>query len=44
MVQYFENGDLAFFNGVYFRRDKKTGYFLSSTKPRKRLHVYVWEF
>ena len=44
MVQYFENGDLAFFNGVYFRRDKKTGYFLSSTKPRKRLHVYVCLF
>lgn len=44
MVQYLENGDLAFFDGVYFRRDKKTGYFLSSTKPRKRLHVYVWEF
>lgn len=47
MVEYIDNGDLACFDGKSFRRDKKTGYFLSS-KPingkRKRLHVYVWEF
>lgn len=42
MVEYFENGDLAFFDGLHFRRDKRTGYFLNST-IRKRLHVYVWE-
>lgn len=43
MVQYFENGDLALFDGKKFRRDKKTGYFLNST-IHKRLHVYVWEY
>lgn len=46
MVQYFDNGDLACANGLSFRRDKKTGYFLSSSPiggRRKRLHVYVWE-
>lgn len=42
MVQYFENGDVACFDGRAFRRDKKTGYFLNST-IHKRLHVYVWE-
>lgn len=46
MIEYRENGDLAIVNGYKFRRDKKTGYYLS-TKPigerRKRLHIYVWE-
>lgn len=47
MIQYLDNGDLACFNGYSFRKDKKTGYFLSSKKigsKRKRLHVYVWEY
>ena len=46
MVVYTENGDRAIFNGVLFRRDKQTGYFLSSWQidgKRKRLHVAVWE-
>lgn len=46
MVQYFDNGEIACFNGNSFRLDKKTGYYLSS-KPigsrRKRLHICVWE-
>lgn len=42
MVQYFDNGDLACFDGLSFRRDKRTGYYLNST-IHKRLHVYVWE-
>jgi hypothetical protein len=36
-VQYFENGDLAVFNGLKYRRDKKTGYYLNST-THQRLH------
>lgn len=46
MVQYFDDGDLACYNGYSFRRDKKTGYYLSTKRigeHRKRLHVYVWE-
>lgn len=46
MVKYLENGDLALYNGYKFRRDKRTGYYLSSRKingSRRRLHVYVWE-
>lgn len=46
MVQYFDMGQIACIDDYVFRRDKKTGYYLS-TKPigakRKRLHVYVWE-
>lgn len=47
LVEYVDGGDLAIFDGQSFRRDKNTGYFLSS-KPirngkRVRLHVYVWE-
>ena len=30
-VEYFENGDLAIFNELHFRKDKKTGYYLNST-------------
>lgn len=43
MVQYFDNGDLACFDGLSFRRNKRTGYFLNA-KTHKRLHVYVWEY
>ena len=46
-VTYKENNDVAIFNGYKFRRDKSTGYYLSSKKingKRKRLHVYVWEY
>lgn len=43
MVKYFENGDAAIFDGLLFRRDKKTGYYLNA-KTHKRLHVYVYEF
>ena len=46
MIQYFDDYDLACIDGHSFRRDKKTGYYLSSKKidgKRKRLHVYVWE-
>ena len=46
MIQYFDNGDLACVDGFSFRRDKKSGYFLSSRKingKRCRLHVYIWE-
>lgn len=47
MIQYYDDGDLAVFEGYTFRRDKKTGYYLSSKKikngKRVRLHVYVWE-
>lgn len=45
-VQYFDNGELACYNGYSFRRDKKTGYYLSTRvigKRRVRLHRYVWE-
>lgn len=46
MIQYFDDYDLACVDGYSFRRDKKTGYYLSSKKidgRRIRLHVYVWE-
>lgn len=46
-LEYYDNHETAAFNGYTFKKDKKTGYYLSS-KPingkRKRLHVYVWEF
>lgn len=42
-VKYYENKDLAIFDGEKFRRDKKTGYYLCS-KLRKRLHRYVYEY
>ena len=47
-VQYEENYDVAIFNGERFRRDKSTGYYLSS-RPlingrRVRLHIYVWTY
>lgn len=43
MIQYFDDGDVAAFDGLTFRRDKRTGYYLNA-KTHKRLHVYVWEF
>lgn len=43
MIQYIENNDVAIFDGLKFRRDKKTGYYLNA-KTHKRLHVYVWEY
>lgn len=46
MVQYFDMGKIACVDDYVFRRDKKTGYYLSTRpigKKRKRLHVYVWE-
>lgn len=42
-VEYYEDNDLAIFDGKKFRRDKKTGYYLCS-KLRKRLHRYVYEY
>lgn len=45
-IRYYENFDLAIINGYKFRRDKRTGYYLSSSSingKRRRLHVYVWE-
>ena len=42
-IQYFDNGDVACFNGLSFRKDKKTGYYLNA-KTHKRLHVYIWEY
>ncbi len=45
-VEYFENRDLAVYNGNKFRLDKHSGYYLSAKKlgdRRKRLHVYMWE-
>lgn len=44
MIQYYDDKDIACFDGRSFRRDKRTGYYLASKAPRKRLHVYVWEF
>lgn len=46
MVAYYDDNDLACVDGYSFRKDKKTGYFLSSKLiggKRKRLHVYIWE-
>lgn len=41
-IQYFDDGDIACFDGLSFRKDKRTGYYLNA-KTHKRLHVYVWE-
>ena len=43
MVEYYEDGDVAVFDGLAFRKDKHTGYYLNS-KTHKRLHVYIWEY
>jgi len=44
MIEYIDG--YAFVDGYKFKRDLKTGYYLSSNKigkSRKRLHVYIWE-
>ena len=33
-----------FFNGMKFTLDEHSGYYLGTTVPRKRMHVYVWEY
>jgi hypothetical protein len=33
-----------YFNGIKFYEDKKAGYWISTTNPRKRMHIVVWEF
>lgn len=47
-VEYSKDMDVAFFNGIKFRKDKKTGYYLAGKptngKKRERLHCYVWRF
>lgn len=43
IVQYVEDGDLALFDGHKFRKDKRTGYYLSA-KAHERLHRYIWEY
>lgn len=42
-IQYLDDGDIAAFDGLSFRRDERTGYYLNA-KTHKRLHVYVWEY
>lgn len=46
MIEYSADGLTAFCDGYKFRKDQKTGYFLSSKKTdvnkRERLHCYVW--
>lgn len=47
-VEYSEDRRTAYFDGIKFRRDAKTGYYLAG-KPtysgkRERLHVYVWRY
>lgn len=32
------------FDGKKFAYNPRTGYYLSTTKPRKGMHVYVWEY
>lgn len=47
-VEYNEAQTVAYFNGIKFRRDPKTGYFLATRKTdgkrRERLHCYVWRY
>lgn len=43
MITYKENMKYAYFNGLKFTRDDRTGYYLNSTN-RLRLHRAVWEF
>ena len=45
-ITYCDFGSVACAGGYSFRKDRKTGYYLSSKKidgKRKRLHVFVWE-
>lgn len=45
-IEYSADGKNAIYDGYKFRKDPKTGYFLSSKKTdagkRERLHNYVW--
>lgn len=46
-VQYIEKTKIAYFDGLRFTRDDKTGYYLSTKKrnsKRFRLHRYIWEY
>lgn len=47
-VIYSDNHRIAIFDGVKFRKDLKTGYYLSVRKTdigrRERLHRYVWRY
>lgn len=47
-VNYSEDMRVAYFDGYKFRKDLKTGYYLSTKKTdigrRERLHCYVWRF
>lgn len=43
VISYEMDGKLAYFDGLKFTRDDRTGYYLNST-IRKRLHRYVWEY
>lgn len=47
LVSYSDNHETAVFNDYRFKKDKNTGYYLSSkliNGKRKRLHVYMWEY
>lgn len=47
MITYLDNYEYASFDGHMFKRDNKTGYFLSAKEingRRKRLHIYIWEY
>lgn len=47
-VEYSEDRRTAFFDGIKFRKDMKTGYYLAGkityNGNRERLHVYVWRY
>lgn len=43
MIKYNDNKKHAYFNGLKFTRDNKTGYYLNSTIG-ERLHRYVWSY
>ena len=45
-IEYYDNMKIATYNGYMFRKDNKTGYYLSTRKigaKRKRLHYFVYE-
>lgn len=46
MIDYTDDHRTADIDGYKFKKDKKTGYYLSTSRigeRRKRLHVYIWE-
>lgn len=43
VIRYEQDGKFAYFEGLKFTKDDKTGYYFNST-IRKRLHRYVWEY